>query len=451
MISTEKLEQIYFRPDLLNLNNVELFSPHDRASATADILRDNNWHNNMIRNVASLVSDGRSDEEIHSITDEYTLPGYTLQDTRLEVQKAIDGARVKGFSKLDSELQTKSLLTKGALLRPISDGDVSSTEHLVKGLIEDATLSLLFGAPASGKSFIAMNLACSIASGTPFFGREVKSGPVIYIAGEGRRGLRKRAYAWSRMNGFDWGRLSVLLSERSVGLLNASELVSLMEEIDKNVPKHGEPVLIIVDTLNRNFGGGDENSNADMGNFIKSLEHLQNRYNCSVLIVHHSGHSEAGRVRGASALTAAVDAEYFVKMRHEFIEMSCTKMKDDEAPQKMYFQLLPLPVRLSGVLLGESLAVLQAATNNQSFGEELSKRYKLGMETLNEAEDISGEQINKYGPKSVPEEKWREVYFKRSPADSYEAKRKAFSRAKTSLVNEGLIEVNDNYYTRKER
>ena len=68
-----------------------------------------------------------------------------------------------------------------------------------------------------------------------------------------------------------------------------------------------------------------------------------------------------------------------------------------------------------------------------------------------EAEDISGEQINKYGPKSVPEEKWREVYFKRSPADSYEAKRKAFSRAKTSLVSEGLIEVNDNYYTRKER
>lgn len=451
MISTEKLEQIYFQPSLLNLNTVELFSPHDRASATAEILRDNNWHNNMIRNVASLVSEGKSDEEIHSITDAYTLPGYTLQDTRVEVQKAIDGARSKGFSKLDSEPQTKAPFTSGALLRPISDGDVSPTEYLVKGLIEDDTLSLLFGAPASGKSFIAMNLACSIASGTPFFGREVKSGPVIYIAGEGRRGLRKRAYAWSQMNGFDWGRLSVLLSERSIGLLDAPELLSLMEEIDNNVPKHGEPVLIIVDTLNRNFGGGDENSNGDMGKFIKSLEHLQNRYNCSVLIVHHSGHSEAGRVRGASALTAAVDAEYLVRMRHDLIEMSCTKMKDDEAPQKMYFQLLPLPVRLSGVLLGESLAVLQIATNNQSFGDKLPKRHKLGMETLNEAEEISGEQINKYGPKSVSEEKWREVYFKRSTSDSYEAKRKAFSRAKTSLVNEGFVEVSDNYYTRKER
>ena len=77
----------------------------------------------------------------------------------------------------------------------------------------------------------------------------------------------------------------------------------------------------------------------------------------------------------------------------------------------MYFQLLPLPVILSGVLLGESLAVLQTATNNQSFGDEPPKRHKLEMETLNEAEEISGEQINKYGSKSVSEEKWREVFL----------------------------------------
>ena len=70
----------------------------DRALAQQDVLAGNNWHHNVVRLVASYVSKGLADAEIHAITDNFTLSGYTVDQTRDEVQKAIDSARGKGFA-----------------------------------------------------------------------------------------------------------------------------------------------------------------------------------------------------------------------------------------------------------------------------------------------------------------------------------------------------------------
>jgi hypothetical protein len=70
----------------------------DRAMAEADIMAGNNWHHNVVRLVASYVSRGLTDGEIHALTDRFTMAGYTTEDTRQEVQTAIDGARAKGYA-----------------------------------------------------------------------------------------------------------------------------------------------------------------------------------------------------------------------------------------------------------------------------------------------------------------------------------------------------------------
>jgi hypothetical protein len=70
----------------------------DRAMAEADIMAGNNWHHNVVRLVASYVSRGLTDAEIHALTDRFTMAGYTIEDTRVEVQTAIDGARAKGYA-----------------------------------------------------------------------------------------------------------------------------------------------------------------------------------------------------------------------------------------------------------------------------------------------------------------------------------------------------------------
>jgi hypothetical protein len=55
------------------------------------------WHLTVLRMVGSFVAKGWSDKDIHWETDALTEPGYTVEQTRAEVQKMIDGARDKGF------------------------------------------------------------------------------------------------------------------------------------------------------------------------------------------------------------------------------------------------------------------------------------------------------------------------------------------------------------------
>ena len=60
------------------------------------------WHDNILRLVASYVSKGWNDGQIHSLTDEYTQPGYSIEQTQSDVQKMIDGARAKGFDQVSA-------------------------------------------------------------------------------------------------------------------------------------------------------------------------------------------------------------------------------------------------------------------------------------------------------------------------------------------------------------
>ena len=70
--------------------------------------------------------------------------------------------------------------------------DIRPTDWLIEDFIEADTLALCFAPPASFKSFFAVDIAASIATGTAWHGNEVKPGAVFYIAGEGREGLKKR-------------------------------------------------------------------------------------------------------------------------------------------------------------------------------------------------------------------------------------------------------------------
>ena len=52
------------------------------------------------------------------------------------------------------------------------------------------------------------------------------------------------------------------------------------------------PILFVIDTLARSFGGADENSNSEMGKFISVIDQFNVKFDCATLIVHHSGHGE---------------------------------------------------------------------------------------------------------------------------------------------------------------
>ena len=86
--------------------------------------------------------------------------------------------------------------------------------------------------------------------------------------------------------------------------------------------------MIIVDTLNRNFGGGDENSTKDMTGFVDGLARLQSMTRAAIFVVHHTGKGEAETARGNSALRAAMDTEMSLFQKPGEILLECTKQKD---------------------------------------------------------------------------------------------------------------------------
>src|SRR5574341_509545 len=141
----------------------------------------------------------------------------------------------------------------------------------VAGVLEG--LGLLWGEAGVGKSFVAVSLAAAIASGRPWLGHRVVEGPVVDVAGEGgAQGVARR--------------------------------------IDAAVLGHVAPRLLVVDTLARCFGGGDENSSQDMSRFVGTLDLLRELFGGSVLVVHHANKTDkvgAGKVRGSSVLYGAVD------------------------------------------------------------------------------------------------------------------------------------------------
>lgn len=216
-------------------------------------------------------------------------------------------------------------------------------DWLLRGMLERDTFALIFGDPGTGKSFLAIDWACRVATGTPWRDQAVKAGPVIYIAGEGQLGFGRRIRAWSEHHGVSLEGAPLFVAP-AVAILNRMSLLQLTLVADQ-----GErPALIVLDTLARCFSGGDENSTQDMSVFVAACDILRHRYRCTVLVVHHAGHGDKSRARGAIALKAALDAEYRLSDNEAGLKLTATKMKDAEMPPPLGLELVS--VDLPGVL-----------------------------------------------------------------------------------------------------
>lgn len=187
-----------------------------------------------------------------------------------------------------------------------------ATSWLVRDYLELDSLAALFGDSEAGKSFLAIDLACHIAHGLPWRGHAVKQGVVLYIAGEGQNGLRRRFLAWHERHGLTPGKQAAVRTVPTA-LCEVAAVQALIGLIRDLVAQIGEqPVFIVLDTLNRNFGNGNENDTRDMTAFVAGLDALRCATGACVAVIHHCGHADKTRMRAAISLHNAVDAEYLV-------------------------------------------------------------------------------------------------------------------------------------------
>lgn len=218
-------------------------------------------------------------------------------------------------------------------------------EWLIKNVFESDSLVGLFGAPKAGKSFVSIDMACCIATGTDWHEKKTKEGLVLYLCAEGHRGISRRLLSWEKVNKVSLKDSKFHYSERGVQVLDDLDIELMknealaIQDIYKEAPK-----LIIIDTVSRSFGPGNENSTEDMNRFIANLDkHIRNEFNCCVLLVHHTGHAEGGRGRGSSVLPAALDAEYRITKNDGVnnldwsLDLEQTLIKDGRGIENMRF------------------------------------------------------------------------------------------------------------------
>lgn len=331
------------------------FEALDRERAAIAALSGQEWHNSVIRLVGSYVAKGLSDGEIHALTDPLTLSGYTIEQTRREVQTAIDGARRKGWTPEPQYADPASITKNTGNAPDASDFDAPkrpadlewfddvapalTDSYIVKGVLADAAMSVIYGPSNSGKTFFALDIAFNVSIGRQWNERRVKQSAVLYLAAEGGRGVLNRIAALK----LEYGVTKVPLALKRAGLdllhdqADLQHIVDLAAEVRSKTPNI--PLVIVIDTLSRIMAGGDENSAADMTALIRNIDAIRETTGAHVMLVHHTGKDAARGARGHSSLRAATDTEIEVANEDGARAAMVTKQRDYQGGETFAFAL----------------------------------------------------------------------------------------------------------------
>ena len=224
----------------------------------------------------------------------------------------------------------------GRLLWPADLDKIPEISPLIEDTIPLGAVGLLAGTHRTAKTFMALSMGLSVASGTDWYGRSVKRRKTLYISGEGHYGLNPRKKAWEVHHGVQVFDYFAVLEGIQLGQPDQVEI--LEDAIDAE--GFG---FVIIDTLARSSIGMDENSNSEMGRIIDALYRVQRATgDGTVLIVHHTG-KDGTTVRGASALEAGVDVVYMTSIKDKGYLMDRKKNKDGPESDKRLFELVPVP------------------------------------------------------------------------------------------------------------
>lgn len=220
--------------------------------------------------------------------------------------------------------------------------DTEEPDWLIDDVLPAESMSVIYGKSEAYKTFIAMDMVCSIATGAQWHGFETKKSPVLYISAEGQRGINYRKRAWEVRHGRNADWLGIL--GQPIDMTDPTIGVSLTIAIERFEEQFSvRPSIIVLDTLNRCFGDGDENSTQDMTRFIKSCDAVKAATGVGIMIIHHSGKDDTKGMRGNSALRGAVDTEFLVTRPDPDARRTVfknTKIKDADRPPEITFDMM---------------------------------------------------------------------------------------------------------------
>jgi len=187
---------------------------------------------------------------------------------------------------------------------------------LIEGLWSAEAVGIVGGEPKCGKSFLALDMAVAVASGTPCLRRfpTVRRGPVLVFAAEDSLAVVRQ-----RLVGIA-AAANTSLEAIEIHVIIAP-VVRLDIELDRtrleDTVRALRPALLVLDPFVR-LHRVDENASADVAPLLDFLRGLQRRYQLAVVLVHHArkgaAHIRGGQaLRGSSELHAWGDSNLYLR------------------------------------------------------------------------------------------------------------------------------------------
>lgn len=212
-----------------------------------------------------------------------------------------------------------SRLTEG--LPVVRVGQIARTENaprwLVEGLWGAQSVGVIGGAPKCAKTWLGLDLALSVATGTACLGRYAvpEPGPVlVYLAEDALPVVRERVAGMARHRGLELAGVDVHVITAPVLRLDRDPDRARLLETARQL----RPRLLLLDPLVR-LHGIDENDAGEVAELLAYFRALQRQLGLSVVLVHHTrknaapGAAAGQGLRGSSDIHAFGDSNLYLR------------------------------------------------------------------------------------------------------------------------------------------
>jgi hypothetical protein len=224
-------------------------------------------------------------------------------------------------------------------------GEDNAGRWLVEQLWGDLSVGVIGGPPKCSKTWLGLDLALSVATGTPCLGKYAvpQPGPVlVYLAEDALPVVRQRVEGMARHRGLDLDGVRIHVITAPVLRLDRDPHRARLFETAKRL----RPRLLLLDPLVR-LHGIDENHAGEVAGLLAYFRSLQRRLDLSVVLVHHTRKNASGGVaagqglRGSSDLHAFGDSNLYLRRTSQRLVLSSEHRAAPASPP-VYLELVAI-------------------------------------------------------------------------------------------------------------
>ena len=203
----------------------------------------------------------------------------------------------------------------------LADATITKPEEIISGWLHKGTKAAIASVSKAGKTFLGLDLAFSITTGTDFWNQPTKLGKVLFLNTELQPAfIKERLAVLKKHRNVDPGANLVIWNVRGM----TANAEALIQNIIREVEGKGYD-LIILDGVYKLMVGSSEGAGSSVGVLLNQLERLAERSGAAVLYTHHF---PKGNVKNRSVIDRLAGSGVFARDADTILTLTPHEMPD---------------------------------------------------------------------------------------------------------------------------